>query len=101
MFEDTSGEDLIKTFQEFINMFPYLEMEDDLREKLRQSIVVVITKTTKAIQFLAKLKIILQKIMDKKFVIENKDALLEILSWLRTKLMRLQPFNAAVRNTPP
>jgi hypothetical protein len=59
MFEDTSGEDLIKTFQGFINMFPYLEMEDDLREKLRQSIVVVITKTTKAFQFLDKLKIIL------------------------------------------
>lgn len=55
MFEDTSGEGLIKTFQGFISMFPYLDMEDNLREKLRQSIVVVVTKTTRQSEFLGKL----------------------------------------------
>lgn len=78
-FIEETGEGIIKTFNGFINMFKFNLMNQEMKDKLKKSIGVVVTRSKNGTKHYDYMSEVLEKIQDPGFVVENKDLVVELL----------------------
>ena len=99
-FIEETGAGVINTFNGFFNMFRFDLMNQEMKEKLIQSIGILVTRSKEGAYHFEYMKELIEKLNDKEIMVENRELIIEFLKKLVLQA-RTDEFKKAVDNEGP
>lgn len=99
-FIEETGAGIINTFNGFFNMFRFDLMTQEMKEKLIQSIGILVTRSKEGAYHFDYMKELIEKLNDKEIMVENRELIIEFLKKLVLQA-RTEEFKKAKDNENP
>lgn len=97
---ETSGDGLIATFTEFINMFNVHLMDIETKKAFYNSVSIVVTRSEQETKHHGYLRRILKMLKEPKLVLEKREEIVHLIDYLIER-NRIEPFKLAMHNRGP
>ena len=99
-FIEETGAGIINTFNGFFNMFRFDLMTQEMKEKLIQSIGILVTRSKEGAYHFDYMKELIEKLNDQEIIVENRELIIEFLKKLVLQA-RTEEFKKAKDNENP